>query len=84
MLVLHEIIYNAAKNKHVYNNYSRQIVPEFTFWDLKDNHTKVNKPLSVYFVQLVQSLRTLIHTMQMCRFKTQVHLRYPLALNSNK
>jgi len=48
----HEIMYNAAKNKHVYTNYSRQTVPLFTFWGLKHNHTKVNKPLltSVYFV----------------------------------
>jgi len=48
-----EILYNAAKNKHVYKNYSRQTVPLFTFWGLKHNHTKVNKPLltSVYFVQ---------------------------------
>jgi len=60
------------------------MVPQLTIWALKHTYTKVNKPLSVYFVQLVQSLRTLIHTMQMCRFKTQVHLRYPLALNSNK
>jgi len=47
VLVLHEIIYNAAKNKHVYKNLSRQIVPQFTCWGLKHNHTKVNKPLSV-------------------------------------
>jgi len=47
--VLHEIIYNAAKTKDVYKNYSRQIVPQFTFWGLKHNHMKVNK-VSVYFV----------------------------------
>jgi len=87
--MLHEIIYNAAKNKHVYNNYSLQIVPQFTFWDLKHNYTKVNKPLSVYFVQLMQSLRTMIQIkalrkMNMFRFKTQVRLRYPQALNRNK
>ena len=39
---------NAAKNKHVYKNYSRQIVPLFTFWGLKHNHNKVNKPVSMY------------------------------------
>jgi len=40
VLVLHEIIYNAAKNKHIYKNYSCQIVPQITFWCLKHTHTK--------------------------------------------
>ena len=48
LLVLHEIIYNATENKHVYKTYSRQTVPLFTFWGLKHNHTKVNKPPSLY------------------------------------
>jgi len=86
---MHEIIYNATKNKHVYKNYSRQIVAQFTFWGLKHNHTKVKKPLSVYFVQYMQSSHTMIqikslHTIKMYRFKTQVHLRYLQALKGNK
>jgi len=34
MLVLHEIMYNSAKNKHVYNTYSRQTVLLFMLWGL--------------------------------------------------
>ena len=48
LLVLHEKLYDATENKHVYNNYSHQTVPLFTFWGLKHNHTKVNKPSSLY------------------------------------
>ena len=56
---------------------------------LNHNYMKVNKPLSVYFVQSMQSLHTMIQIkalrkMKMFCFKTRVLLRYPLALNRNK
>jgi len=49
VLVLHEIIYNAANWKHVYKHESHQMCPQFKFWGQKHNQTKVNNPLSVYF-----------------------------------
>ena len=78
VLVLHTIMYNAARIQELITpNYSTVYVLGSNTYSHEGKQTAVSVfcPVNVTLHTMIQ-IKSL-HTINMCRFKTQVHIRYP-------